>query len=1226
MKKKRRLSFERLSDRLCLTAQLATVEYIPTNGLSRWYMDDVQDPLRLGELDIDYGFENDTPLAGRWVSGQGSKAAVVRQEGNRLHWYFDTDGEPFPEFDRLFGNAGDIPLIGDFDQNGTDDTAVVRAGGAGNQFQWILDWTGDGVQDTSFLFGGDNGVPVLGHWLTLPANVPTTQFQAGVATPGANSWVWNLQFTPTTALSFGNLNATPVAADINGDGNTDIGTVLDPGGDGILVWEFDTNLDGIVDVIREYGRSPHKPVIAPSDWDYAEVKATHNGIEVFDDFSGSDIDLGVVPIGDNRATSIVVTNTGSRALQLGPVNVPSGFQLTDALKGTLAPNASDTFVVRFVGTGYKTGDISFTTNDGNEQVFNFGVKAEREIQVPPAQLGAVEFKSPPGLLRWYMDDVQDPLRLPEMDIDYGFENDLLVAGRWVAGQGSKAAIVRQEGVNLNWYFDTDGEPFAEFNRVFGRTGDIPLVGDFDQNGVDDTAVVRAGGAGNQFTWFLDWTGEGGTDQSFLFGNDSGVPVIGHWQTLPPEVPYTQVQAGVATRGANSWLWNLQFTDTTGLSFGDLNATPIAADINGDGNTDIGTVFNPGGDGLLTWNFDTNLDGVADVTRQYGRSNHRPVIAPGNWDYAEIRAFRKLAFGNDIEVFDDYSVIDLGIVNPGVQESITIEVSNTGRRTLGIGEISVPSGFTVTDGLSSTIAPGQSDNLVLNYTGTEDVSGVVQFATTDGNESVFGFTLLASRGQPRVVPIVQSRDGAPQSIYLDFDGDFQPTWGDVSQITTPQFNRPNDGLPPCIAVERLCGELPSVLDSKEVNEINEIFHRVAEHFRPFDINVTTSRPAASFENRVALHVVVGGDGSWFGTDIAGAAELGSFSNDKPNVVFAFVDGFSAQAVATSISQQVGHAFGLLPQGDPVDFAPRIEGTFWSGPIMGDSYDSNVTRWANGPVTDGERIIYDQQDDIALLMSDWNGLRLRPDDHGDDLNTATIVQVSAATEQNEIRRLAKLVAKGVIEETEDVDVFRFEWQSGGFRLDLENTTVLSPKFELLSETGQIRQSGSNLFFNDLAAGTYYLRVSSNGAYGSVGSYAIIDPDSSDPIYTIGSSAVRPIPKEDLPGSFVTTVRPRGDDIDQLYEEIRDETPNISLDIDRNSQVDQSDVDFYVRNIAETQYGDTDLDLCIDFSDFLRLSDNFGKPGGWNDGDFDGDGFVLFPDFLLLLGYMNSPQPGC
>jgi len=46
-----------------------------------------------------------------------------------------------------------------------------------------------------------------------------------------------------------------------------------------------------------------------------------------------------------------------------------------------------------------------------------------------------------------------------------------------------------------------------------------------------------------------------------------------------------------------------------------------------------------------------------------------------------------------------------------------------------------------------------------------------------------------------------------------------------------------------------------------------------------------------------------------------------------------------------------------------------------------------------------------------------------------------------------------------------------------------------------------------------------------------------------------------------------------------------------------------------------GDLDLDGSVQFSDFLRLSANFGQAGSYTDGDVTCDGLVSFPDFLLV-----------
>jgi len=46
-----------------------------------------------------------------------------------------------------------------------------------------------------------------------------------------------------------------------------------------------------------------------------------------------------------------------------------------------------------------------------------------------------------------------------------------------------------------------------------------------------------------------------------------------------------------------------------------------------------------------------------------------------------------------------------------------------------------------------------------------------------------------------------------------------------------------------------------------------------------------------------------------------------------------------------------------------------------------------------------------------------------------------------------------------------------------------------------------------------------------------------------------------------------------------------------------------------------GDCNHDGVVDFSDYLVLEANFGKPGDWKKGDFSGDGMVQYEDYLIL-----------
>lgn len=44
---------------------------------------------------------------------------------------------------------------------------------------------------------------------------------------------------------------------------------------------------------------------------------------------------------------------------------------------------------------------------------------------------------------------------------------------------------------------------------------------------------------------------------------------------------------------------------------------------------------------------------------------------------------------------------------------------------------------------------------------------------------------------------------------------------------------------------------------------------------------------------------------------------------------------------------------------------------------------------------------------------------------------------------------------------------------------------------------------------------------------------------------------------------------------------------------------------------------------FDDFLMMSDNFGQIGTLSQGDVDGNGFIEFPDFLILANNFEASE---
>lgn len=346
---------------------------------------------------------------------------------------------------------------------------------------------------------------------------------------------------------------------------------------------------------------------------------------------------------------------------------------------------------------------------------------------------------------------------------------------------------------------------------------------------------------------------------------------------------------------------------------------------------------------------------------------------------------------------------------------------------------------------------------------------------------------AVKAQPRM----SSYPAASATIYLDFDGHFvqYPFW--------------NGSHPIACAPSGLTAE-----------KINEIFHRVAEDFRPFDINITTDSTVflnAPLNQR--MRVIVTPTSAW-SPGVGGIAYIGSFTwgDDAPAFVFTDRLNNNSKYIAECITHETGHTIGLSHQSTYDSNCQLIETyamgtgtgeTSWA-PVMGNSYYRNMTGWNSGPTPYGCGLV---QDNLTIITT-INGFGYRADDYSNEVNeSATALAPTFSID-------------GIISTNTDRDMFRYDNPTAGsvhleakpFGLNNSNNGAnLDVQIEIFDASGNRialynPQEKMNVVIDTfLQAGTYYFAVSGAGNtninnYGSLGSYTLTGAKGALPIRSI------------------------------------------------------------------------------------------------------------------------------
>lgn len=362
----------------------------------------------------------------------------------------------------------------------------------------------------------------------------------------------------------------------------------------------------------------------------------------------------------------------------------------------------------------------------------------------------------------------------------------------------------------------------------------------------------------------------------------------------------------------------------------------------------------------------------------------------------------------------------------------------------------------------------------------------------------------------------SRPGLTKRIYINFAGQtvsgtaWNTSLGRTSIVALP-FD--TDGT-------------PSTFSDAEQVAIKRIWQRMAEDFAPFDIDVTTERPATLNSTTAVVLITRNTDANLDpnpSSTAGGVAYVNVFgrsdfiSTYSPAWVYHNNLGNSESNIAEAASHEIGHNLGLTHDGtSTLDYygghGTSIDPISW-GPLMGTGYGKNVSQWSKGEYLDANNT----QDDLAIMASKTG---YRTDDHGNTAGTARALVVTggntitSTTPENDPAN-TNPANKGVIESLTDVDVFSFVTGAGSVQLDADpwvqpagtrggNLDIL---LELYNSTGSLLATSNPASLTNasiaatLPQGTYYLHVrnASTGTplasppsgyttYGSIGQYFI------------------------------------------------------------------------------------------------------------------------------------------
>jgi Ca2+-binding RTX toxin-like protein len=454
-------------------------------------------------------------------------------------------------------------------------------------------------------------------------------------------------------------------------------------------------------------------------------------------------------VGQNQGgptRTFTVFNDGDAPLTVGSVTVPGGFTVTDPLVGPIAPGASESFTVRLdtASAGAKSGQVVITTNDPDEDPYNFAIS------------GTVVAAPPPDA--------------PEIVVTVARPAGPLDDGNSTVEFGNK--VVDARGPTRTFRVTNTGTAPLTVGAVTvpaGFTLVDPLVGPIGPGETESFVVQMDTGSPGAKNGFVSVASNDGNENPFTFrvvGN------VGVSSTPIPEVTMRALQRG-QLRGVEDGRSAFSFGTVAADSRFRNSARTFRLFNDGDATLTLGDVSVPRGFVILgdlpssvasggTADLVLAVDSTSGLGAKSGTvafttndKDENPFSfnvsatvalgAPGGAPEVTVTTTGGQAIADNSTAAISFGSVLRNQTSP----SRTFRVRNEGNAPLTVGAVTVPAGFRVTDPLTGPIAPGgvESFTVTLETGATGSRGGAVSFATNDASESPFNFAVSGAVSAP-----------------------------------------------------------------------------------------------------------------------------------------------------------------------------------------------------------------------------------------------------------------------------------------------------------------------------------------------------------------------------------------------------------------------------------------------------------------------------------------------